>query len=93
MLYISLIASGLLLCIANWIVRRSRRPGTAVGCTSLVFLVGVLFAMCVLPAVAIQAVLIGAAARSGASRVAIRPSFWVCLAGPRSSHMAWSRGW
>jgi hypothetical protein len=58
MLYVSLIASAVLLLIANRIVRRSTSPGTAMACTSLAFMVGPMFVGCVLPPVIFQAPLL-----------------------------------
>ena len=58
MLFISLILSALLLLIANWSARRTRHADTMIVCSSVAFAVGPFFLMCVLPAVAIQALLL-----------------------------------
>lgn len=57
MLYISLIASGLLLLYANWMVRRAMYPGTTIGCAGLAVIIGPVFMLCALPMVAIQSLL------------------------------------
>jgi hypothetical protein len=58
MLFISLTLSALLLLIANWFAGRTRLSGAMIVCSSLAFLVGPFFLMCVLPAVALQALLL-----------------------------------
>src|SRR5258708_7015748 len=58
MLFISLILSALLLLIANGSAWRARHAGTTILCSSLAFMVGPFFLMCVLPAVALQALLL-----------------------------------
>ncbi len=58
MLYISLIMSAALLIIVNWIVRRSASLGVAVGLTGAAFVFIPFLTMCILPAVAIQSLLV-----------------------------------
>jgi hypothetical protein len=58
MLYVSLVLSALLLLLANWAARRARHAGTAIVGWSLAFLVAPFFLMCVLPAVALEALLL-----------------------------------
>jgi hypothetical protein len=58
MLFISLVLSVLLLLIANGIVWRARHAGTMIACSSVAFMLGPLFLMCILPAVALQALLL-----------------------------------
>jgi hypothetical protein len=58
MLYLSLIASGLLLLGVNWMVRRPRVPGSAIGCTGLAGLAVMVCISFAMPAVAIQAALL-----------------------------------
>jgi hypothetical protein len=58
MLFISLILSALLLLVTNWLAGRGRHAGTTIVCSSLAFMVGPFFLMCVLPAVALQALLL-----------------------------------
>jgi hypothetical protein len=58
MLYISLIVSALFLLTVNWFAGRARSAGISIVCSSAAFVVGPAFLMCVLPAVALQAVLI-----------------------------------
>jgi hypothetical protein len=57
MLFISLILSTLLLLIANWLARRARPSSGSIIGTSTVFLVGSVFTMCFLPALAVQSLL------------------------------------
>jgi hypothetical protein len=57
-LYVSLIASALLVLFANWAARRARHPGPAMGCAAVTCTVGPFFMMCALPTVAIQALLL-----------------------------------
>lgn len=58
MLFYSLIASALLLVYANWIVRRTPRPGFNLGCAALTVAIGPFFMLCALPTVAIQGLLL-----------------------------------
>ena len=58
MLYISLIASAVLLLFANWVVRRSRMPGIMMGCSVPACAIGPFFMMCLLPTLAIQSLLL-----------------------------------
>jgi hypothetical protein len=58
MLYVSLIASAMLLMVANWAVRRSASPGLAVSLTGGAFVFGPFLMMCILPTVAIQSLLL-----------------------------------
>ena len=58
MLYISLMASAVLLLFANWVVRRSRMPGIVMGCAVPACAIGPFFMMCLLPTVAIQSLLL-----------------------------------
>lgn len=62
MLYISLVASTLLLIIANWSARRVRHAGTTIVLSSLAFMIGTFFLTLYLPAVAIQTLLLCVAA-------------------------------
>jgi hypothetical protein len=61
MLYCSLIASALLLALANWTVRRSAYPGAVISLAGAAVVVGPFFIMCVMPPVAMQALLLGLA--------------------------------
>jgi hypothetical protein len=58
MLYISLTASALLLFLANWSARRARHAGKIIVCLTGAFLLAPVFAMCLLPTVAVQALLL-----------------------------------
>jgi hypothetical protein len=58
MLYFSLIASAVLLILANRAVRRSASPGIAVSLTGAAFVFTPFLMICVLPAVAIQSLLL-----------------------------------
>jgi hypothetical protein len=58
MLYVSLIVSAALLIIANWAVRRSASPGVAVSLWGAAFVFTPFLMMCILPAVAIQSLLV-----------------------------------
>ena len=83
MLYVSLIASGLLLLGVNWMAWRPRVPGAAIGCTglaSLAVMACILFAM---PAVAIQAALVGVVAVIAEGLAAGHRRSSGCPAGPR----------
>jgi hypothetical protein len=58
MLYFSLIASAVLLLLANRVVRRSESPGLAVSLLGAGFVFTPFLAMCVMPTVAIQSLLL-----------------------------------
>jgi hypothetical protein len=78
MLYFSLTLSAVLLLIANWSVQRARHPGTVMACSCAVFLIGPSVLGCILPAVALQALLLCGAA--GVWRWSRRgPSFFLPL--------------
>jgi hypothetical protein len=78
MLYAALILSLIQLSVANWIVWRARHPGTGVVCASLAFGLGPFFLTCLLPAVALQALLLcGAVAVWRGSRRG--PRFFLAL--------------
>ncbi len=58
MLYFSMMASAVLLLLANWAVRRSASPGLAVSLCGAAFVFTPVLIMCILPAVAIQSLLL-----------------------------------